>query len=62
LLQQVSSPHPLAPTPKSAQQVRQKPTRAGGPADIAQLKEAICIDTISINHSSKLVVSGITSN
>ena len=60
LLEQVSSPHPFAPTPKSAQQVRQKPTRSGGPADIAQLEEAACIDTISTYHSSELVISGVT--
>jgi hypothetical protein len=55
LLEQVSAPRPFPPTPKSAQKGRQKPTRRG-PADIAQLEEAFCIDTISMYHGSKLVV------
>jgi hypothetical protein len=34
LLEQVSAPRPFPPTPKSAQQVRQQPTRISRPEDI----------------------------
>jgi len=50
LQEQVSAPRPFPPAPKSAQQVRQQPTWGGGPADIVQLEEAFCIDTISLYH------------
>ena len=60
LQEQVSAPRPFPPTPKSAQQVRQQPTRSGGPVDIAQLEEAFCIDTISMYHRSKLVILDVT--
>jgi hypothetical protein len=56
LQEQVSAPRPFPPTPKSAQQVRQQPPRSGGPADIAELEEALCIDTISMGHRPKLVI------
>jgi len=51
LQEQVSAPRPFPPAPKSAQQVRQQPTWSGGPEDIVQLEEALCIDTISLYHS-----------
>jgi hypothetical protein len=58
LLEQVSAPRPFPPAPKPAHKSRQQPTRSG-PADIAQLEEASCIDTISMYHGSKLLVLGI---
>ena len=57
LQEQVSAPRPFPPAQKPDQQVRQQAARSGGPADIAQLEETLCIDTISIYHRSKLVVS-----
>jgi hypothetical protein len=57
LQEQVSAPRPFPPTPKPAQQVRQQPTWSGGAADIAQLEETLCIDTISMYHRSVLVIS-----
>ena len=56
LQEQVSPARPFPPTPKSAQQFRQHPTRSGGPAHISQLEEAHCIATISLYHSSKLAI------
>jgi hypothetical protein len=58
LQEQVSAPRPFPPTEKSAQQMRQQPTRSGWPSDIAQPQEASCIDTIPMYHSSKLIVLG----
>jgi hypothetical protein len=57
LQEQVSAPRPFPPTPKSAQKGRQQPARRR-PADIAQLEEAFCIDTISIYHGLSSYVLG----
>jgi hypothetical protein len=56
VLEQVSAPRLFPPTPKSVQKVRQQPTRSGRPADIAQLEEALCLDTISTYHWSELII------
>jgi hypothetical protein len=52
----VSAPRLFPPTPKPAQQLRQQPTRSGGAEHTAQLEVALCIDTISMDHTSKLVI------
>jgi hypothetical protein len=60
LQEQVSAPRPFPPTQKPAEQVWQQPTRSGGLADIAQLEEGFCIDTISMYHRSKLIILDAT--
>src|SRR3954447_25789611 len=57
LQEQVTAARPFPPAPKPAQRVRQQPTWIGGSADIAQLEEALCIDTISVYHRSVFLIS-----
>ena len=62
LQEQVSAPRPLPPTRKPAQQIREQSTWSRGPADIAQLEQGFCIDTIFMYHRSKLFISDTTTN
>jgi hypothetical protein len=55
LQEQVSAPRPLPPTHKPAQQIREQLTWSSG-ADIAQLEQGFCIDTIFMYHWSKLFI------